>query len=99
MAATVIGPNPASHRRESEVGDAHRLLLVRFGEDLLALGWWEQVEQLCRGDNIDIQSDAGVIEQRQRFVNEFIHYSGALQHDSALCMPISRTQPINPFCC
>ena len=45
MGAPAIGAHPARHRRHGEIGDAHRFLLMRLREDLLALVARKQVEQ------------------------------------------------------
>ena len=84
MGATAIGAHPARHRREGEVGDPHRLLLMSFRKNFLALSRREHVEQFCRGHDVNVQAETGVVDQRQRLVHERIRHARALQHNCAL---------------
>src|SRR5215510_14899279 len=44
--ASVIGTDPAIHRRKREIRYAHRLLLMRFWKNPFALRWRQHIEQL-----------------------------------------------------
>ena len=95
MGATAIGAYPTRHRCKGEVGDPHRLLLMSFRENFLALSRREHVEQFRRGNYVNVQAETGIVDQRQCLVHERIRDSRALQHNCTLRMTTHGTQAIN----
>jgi hypothetical protein len=53
--ASVVRTHPPGHGRQREIGDAHRLLLMRFGKNPFALRRRQHVEQLGRRDYVHVQ--------------------------------------------
>ena len=76
--------------------NSHCFLLVSLGENQFLLLGWKQIEQLGRGDDINVQAKTGIIDQRQCLRDKRICHAGALEDQRAIRASMHRTQTVNP---